>query len=80
MHEAIFTDMEDAETKKKTHEIDGRSFNLTKKDPYGHWYVTLPSGAPPKELSGVYTSEHDAIKAIDHYASKKKVTNGNSSS
>lgn len=48
---------------------DGRRFVIRSKDPYGMWEVTPRRGPTPEMLSGLYTSQGDAEKAIIQYCS-----------
>lgn len=40
---------------------------LTRKDPYGFWFVSYERGATPATLSGAYTTFSDAERAVAQY-------------
>ena len=52
----------------------GNKLNLKRSDPYGFWTIHYEKGQVPVELQGQFTSDDEAMKAVNVYLSKKQPT------
>lgn len=54
-------------------ELDNNKVNITRRDPYGFWHISLDKGQIPEHLKGAYTSYPQAEEAaIAYYTSQKR--------
>lgn len=52
-------------------EIGDASFTLTRRDPYGMWFVKADKGRTPDKLKGMYTNAQLAEKDITVYMNNR---------
>ena len=66
---------EDDPERRCTFQCEGRDWILQAKDPFGFWYVKNSEGGPtPEVLSGAYTGQWEAERAIKQYMSVNPVS------
>jgi hypothetical protein len=53
-------------------ETTGANINLTRKDPFGFWFISFDKGAVPEKLTSAYTSLDQASIAIANYLDMSK--------
>lgn len=53
-------------------EVDGNKLNITRRDPFGWWYISWDKGQLPERLTGAYTSFELAYKEAENYLKQKK--------
>lgn len=52
---------------------NGNKLFATRKDPYGHWFLSLERGALPEEFRGAYSSAYMMKQAVDRYVAIRKL-------
>lgn len=58
-----------SEENKRTFELkSGNKVVVTRRDPFGLWYISFDKGAVPKSLSGSYTTFALALRDINTWA------------
>ncbi len=68
------TDTDD-DDRRQNYEYEGRQFILQAKDPFGFWFVKMPTGgAPPEYLSGSYTGLWECQKDIKQWCSQNPIS------
>ena len=53
-------------------ETNGAKIFLTRKDPYGFWFISFEHGQLPDKLTGAYTSAELAAADVDKYIAEHK--------
>lgn len=60
-----------SEENKRTFELkSGNKVVVTRRDPFGLWYISFDKGAVPKSLSGSYTTFALALRDINSWIEK----------
>lgn len=48
-------------------DVDGQKFTVVRKDPFGHYFISVSKGPLPDKLKGAFTSHVQAQKAIEGF-------------
>lgn len=71
MFDPTYAPLKDA-PKTPTIEVPGNTIYLTRKDPYGHVYLSLAKGELPAKFAGAYTTMAQAEFAANKYTIERE--------
>lgn len=72
MFDPTYAPLKDA-PKNPTLNIDGNVIHLTRRDPYGHIYISLEHGELPEKYRGAYTSMPIAETEVAKFIEERRV-------